>query len=108
MLEHSDFNENERDLRGVPSLSLAYLGDGVYEVLVREYLVACVGCNPHEIHKKALEYVAAPAQAAEIARCADGVIVGSAVVSIVEKYGTDAAAHVAEYVREMKRAVADA
>ena len=64
MLEHSDFKENERDLRGVPSLSLAYLGDGVYEVLVREYLVACIGCNPHEIHKKALEYVSAPAQAA--------------------------------------------
>lgn len=42
-----------------------------------------------------------PAQAAEIARIADGVIVGSAIVRIVAQYGTAAGPHVYRYVREM-------
>jgi tryptophan synthase alpha chain len=46
-----------------------------------------------------------PAQAAEIARVADGVIVGSAIVKIVAEYGEAAAPHIARYVREMKAAV---
>jgi tryptophan synthase alpha chain len=43
-----------------------------------------------------------PAQAAEIAAIADGVIVGSAIVKIVAEYGANAAANVYEYVRKMK------
>ncbi|MDR0585717.1 MAG: tryptophan synthase subunit alpha [Treponema sp.] len=46
-----------------------------------------------------------PAQAAEIARVADGVIVGSAIVKIIAEYGEAAAPHIARYVREMKAAV---
>ncbi|MDR2048027.1 MAG: tryptophan synthase subunit alpha [Treponema sp.] len=46
-----------------------------------------------------------PAQAAEIARVADGVIVGSAIVKIIAEYGDAAAPRIARYVREMKAAV---
>ena len=46
-----------------------------------------------------------PAQAAEMARIADGVIVGSAIVKIAAKYGEEAAAHIFSYVKEMKEAV---
>ncbi len=46
-----------------------------------------------------------PEQAAEMAEFADGVIVGSAVVRIVEQYGADCLPHVVEYVRKMKEAV---
>ncbi len=35
----------------------------------------------------------------------DGVIVGSAIVRLCEKYGRDAVPYVSEYVREMKEAV---
>jgi tryptophan synthase alpha chain len=42
-----------------------------------------------------------PAQAAEIARIADGVIVGSAIVKIIEAYQGAAGTHIAEYVRKM-------
>jgi tryptophan synthase alpha chain len=35
----------------------------------------------------------------------DGIIVGSAVVKIVEEYGEDCVGHVAEYVRRMKAAI---
>lgn len=45
-----------------------------------------------------------PQQAYDISRYADGVIVGSAIVRIIEKYGNEAAPHVYEYVRTMKEA----
>jgi tryptophan synthase alpha chain len=43
-----------------------------------------------------------PEQAADIARIADGVIVGSALVRIIERHGEDAAPHLAAYVKRMK------
>jgi len=46
-----------------------------------------------------------PAQAAEMSRVADGVIVGSAIVKIAANYGEEAAAHIYSYVKEMKEAV---
>jgi tryptophan synthase alpha chain len=46
-----------------------------------------------------------PAQAREIAKIADGVIVGSAVVKIVEEHGTEAGPYIYDYVRAMKEAV---
>lgn len=46
-----------------------------------------------------------PQQAKKMAGKADGVIVGSAIVKIIEKYGKDAAHHVEQFVREMKEAV---
>lgn len=51
--------------------------------------------------------ISTPEQAQHMAQYADGVIVGSAIVNIVERYGRDAAPHVGAYVREMKTAIAD-
>lgn len=50
--------------------------------------------------------VRTPAQAAAIARIADGVVVGSAIVEIVAKHGADAAPHVTDYVRSLSAAIA--
>ena len=44
-------------------------------------------------------------QAAAIAQVADGVVVGSAIVEIIGKYGLDAAAHVEAYVRALADAI---
>ncbi len=46
-----------------------------------------------------------PQQAHKIAQIADGVIVGSAIVKIIEQYGEASTEHVAAYVRSMKEAV---
>lgn len=46
-----------------------------------------------------------PEQAAEMAACADGVIVGSAIVHLVEKHGADAPKYIREYVKSMKAAI---
>ncbi|MDR1796451.1 MAG: tryptophan synthase subunit alpha [Clostridiales Family XIII bacterium] len=46
-----------------------------------------------------------PGQAKEIAKTADGVIVGSAIVKIIEEHGDAATPEVAGYVRAMKAAI---
>lgn len=45
------------------SLALAYLGDGVYEVMVRAWLCLQGKATNRGLHKAALDYVSAPAQA---------------------------------------------
>jgi tryptophan synthase alpha chain len=47
-----------------------------------------------------------PDQAAHIAKSADGVIVGSAIVRLIEEYGESAGPHLAAYVKQMKSAIA--
>lgn len=44
-------------------------------------------------------------QATSMVEFSDGVIVGSAIVKIIEKYGVDCVPHVEEYVRKMKDAI---
>jgi tryptophan synthase alpha chain len=46
-----------------------------------------------------------PQQATEVARLADGVIVGSGIVKIIEEHGEDAGPHIYAYVRKMKDAI---
>jgi tryptophan synthase alpha chain len=52
--------------------------------------------------------VRTPEQAAAIAKVADGVVVGSAIVELVEQYGTNAAGPVHEYVASLKAAISTA
>ena len=49
--------------------------------------------------------ISTPAQAEKIAAVSDGAIVGSAIVRLCEKYGSEAAGPIGEYVRSMKAAV---
>lgn len=46
-------------------------------------------------------------QAAELCEYADGVIIGSAIVSIIEEYGDNAGAELNKYVREIKKAITE-
>ena len=56
--------EDKRDLLNLSNLGLAYLGDAVYEVMVRSRLVLDGKLTPGTLHRAALDYVAAPRQAA--------------------------------------------
>lgn len=49
--------------------------------------------------------ISTPAQAADMAQYADGVIVGSAIVNIIAEHGTSSAPYIAGYVRSMKDAI---
>ena len=47
----------------ISSLGLAYLGDGVYELMVRTWLCLHGKATNKGLHRAALNYVSAPAQA---------------------------------------------
>lgn len=49
-------------------IALAYIGDAVYEVFVRDYLLAQGLTKPAELQKQATKFVSAKAQAAIIAK----------------------------------------
>ena len=49
--------------------------------------------------------ISGPEQAKKMAAVSDGVIVGSAIVKLVEKYGKDAVPYVAEFVKSVKDAI---
>ena len=49
--------------------------------------------------------ISTPEQASEMARSADGVIVGSAIVKLCEQYGEECVPHVEDFVRTIKQAV---
>ena len=51
------------DIREVPTSVLAYVGDAVYELYVRMHIVSRFGGQSGVLHKKAVHYVSAPAQA---------------------------------------------
>ena len=49
--------------------------------------------------------ISTPEQARKMAGVSDGAIVGSAIIKLLEKYGTDAPEHIGSYVRSMKDAL---
>lgn len=49
--------------------------------------------------------ISTPEQAKKMAAISDGAIVGSAIIKLLEKYGTDAPKYVGEYVKSMKDAL---
>ncbi len=49
--------------------------------------------------------ISTPEQAKKMAALSDGVIVGSAIVKLLEQYGTEAPKYIGEYVRSMKDAL---
>lgn len=48
-------------------LALAYIGDAIFEVYVRQYLLAGQNHRPNHLHKEATRFVAAKAQARSLA-----------------------------------------
>lgn len=58
--------ENDIDLRERSPLALAFLGDGVLELLVRSRLVAQSRMAPGELHRAAAKIVSAKGQAAAL------------------------------------------
>lgn len=47
----------------MPPLALAYIGDAVYEVAVRQYVLSKPNLRPHHMHLQSTKYVSAKAQA---------------------------------------------
>ena len=58
------FHLEDQDLRSYSPLTLAYIGDGAYELVIRTILVKKGNCPVNRLHKKASSLVKAGAQSA--------------------------------------------
>lgn len=54
---------NEKDANQLNPLSLAFLGDAVFTLYIREYVLARHDCKSGALHQKASKFVCAEAQA---------------------------------------------
>lgn len=54
------------DVRSYSPLSLAFIGDGVYELMVRERIVCAGNCTVKSLHSRTVEQVRCEAQAAAV------------------------------------------
>lgn len=61
-----EFECKEVDVRAYSPLTLAYVGDAVYEVVIRTIIAERANRAANELHKRAVKYVQAGAQAAMI------------------------------------------
>mgnify|MGYP000192254437 CR=1 FL=1 len=58
------FHLEDQDLRSYSPLTLAYIGDGVYELFIRNHILSQnLELTAHKIHIKAIGYVKAKSQA---------------------------------------------
>lgn len=55
-----------KDAKLLNGLALAYMGDAIYEVYIREYLLNSGQTKPNQLHQTATNYVSAKAQASLI------------------------------------------
>ncbi len=58
-----DRNKNEQEVNMLSPLVWAYIGDGIYEMYIRMYLVNDHSFKPHKLHVEATKFVKAKAQA---------------------------------------------
>ncbi|WP_077620197.1 Mini-ribonuclease 3 [Bacillus sinesaloumensis] len=63
--------DNHIDSNQLNSLALAYMGDAVYEMYIRHYLLQKGSVRPNQLHNKAKHYVSAKAQSSVIHQMLD-------------------------------------
>ena len=68
MTDYFHLNLERDTLLSLSSLGLAHLGDGVFEVMVRAWLILHGQAKAKDLHRATVRYVAAPAQAAAVER----------------------------------------
>ena len=54
--------KDKKEVNLMSPLTWAYVGDSVYELFIRNYLVQTTNLKPHKLHIEAIKYVKAKAQ----------------------------------------------
>lgn len=63
MIEFIKRSKTEAEVNTMSPLTWAYIGDSVFELYIRMYLVNTTKMKPHKLHIEAIKYVKAKAQA---------------------------------------------
>lgn len=66
MTDYLNIKMNEGDIRALSNLGLAHIGDCVYELMVRSWIVCHGRSTSQGLHRETVKYVSAPAQAAAV------------------------------------------
>ncbi len=82
----------EVNVKQLNSLALAYVGDAVYEVHVRHYLIKSGKIRPNDLHQEAVSFVAATGQAAIIHDWLDRGLLSDEEAAVVRR-GRNAKSH---------------
>jgi len=67
------------------NLVLAYLGDAVYELYIREYLISKNICKVNDLQNESLKYVSAKSQSMHLARLIDNNFLTDGEIEIVKR-----------------------
>lgn len=73
-------------------LALAYIGDAVYELAIRQHLLATGLAKPKALHQQAIQYVSAIAQARTVSQWMTSDLLTDTELSIVKR-GRNASPH---------------
>ncbi len=73
------------DAKQMNALALAYMGDAVYEVYVRQLLLTKGKIKPNQLHRAATNYVSAKAQASILKELTDQELLTENEISIVKR-----------------------
>ena len=71
--------------REINTTALAYLGDSIYEVYVREYILNTFSQNVDEMHKKAIKFVSAEGQHIAIKKMLEEEFLSGEEISLVRR-----------------------
>ena len=66
-----DYNSSIENINEIPTLNLAFIGDGVYDLLVREYLVSHSNSHVGELNRQKVALVNCKSQADFIRKLQD-------------------------------------
>lgn len=71
MIEIIERPENVSEVNTMSPLTWAYIGDSVYELYIRQYLINTTKLKPHKLHIEAIKHVKAKAQAEKLEKLQD-------------------------------------
>lgn len=70
-MEFIERNKDILDAKMLSPLVWAYIGDSVYELFIRTYLINNSNAKPHKLHIESIKYVKAKAQADILKKISD-------------------------------------
>lgn len=73
------------DIKQMKSLTLAYIGDAVYELYIRTYLLGEGAIKPNSLHQKAITFVSGKAQASVLFHWFDKAFLTEEELSVVKR-----------------------
>lgn len=73
------------NIENINSLALAYLGDSIYEVFIRKYLLEKGIVKVNELQREAIKYVSAKSQSDYLAKMIDKNFLSDAELTVVKR-----------------------